>query len=98
MVQRILELSSNSNGQPAGEPSVAANHHLLTDHAAIALNHWQSTSRAVEQGADLAHFFRTARGGINLVKIGHDADIVFASKIDTVPIVPRLDVDRWAIQ
>lgn len=70
----------------------------ITDHARIALNHWMHTRDAIESGTPLADFFRHARGGINLVKIGHDPDIVFASQFDTVPIVPLLDVESWSIR
>ena len=70
----------------------------LTDNASIAFNHWQNTKRAVDSGIPLADFFRNARGGINLVKIGHDRDIVFAAEVDTVPVVPELDLDSWSIR
>ncbi len=70
----------------------------LSDMATIALNHWQNTCRQIQQGKQLADFFRTARGGINLVRIGRDEDIVFASQIDTVPVVPELDVSSWSIR
>ena len=69
----------------------------IGDRARIAINHWQSTCRMMDEGKPLADFFRTARGGINLVKIGHDDDIVFASQIDTVPLVPELKVEEWKI-
>jgi len=76
-------------------PSVSS---PLTDHAMIALSHWQHTQSAAHAGTPLADFFRTARGGINLVKIGHDPDIVFASQIDTASIVPELDIESWSIR
>lgn len=99
MVERILATSSpTANQQNGTATALQAQHHQLTDHAAIALGHWQTTQRAVESGTELADFFRTARGGINLVKIGLDADIVFASQIDSVPIVPELDVPNWSIR
>jgi len=71
---------------------------LLTDTAKIALGHWRETQAMVEQGKSLADFFRVARGGINLVKIGHDADIVFASQINSVPVVPELHITDWSIR
>ena len=80
-------------GKPVGK---------LTDTAGIALNHWQNTKRNVDQAdgssGTLADVFRNARGGINLVRIGHDPDIVFASQIDKVPVVPELDLEKWSIQ
>ena len=71
---------------------------VLTDTAKLALDHWKITERSVQAGKPLADFFRFARGGINLVMIGHDADIVFASQIDSVPVVPELDVASWSIR
>jgi 2-phosphosulfolactate phosphatase len=71
----------------------------LTDSATIAMNHWLEVSRSVANGErQLADFFRNARGGINLVRIGHDPDIVFASQIDSLPIVPELDLASWTIR
>ena len=70
----------------------------LRDTTKLAVDHWSATKHAIENGKSLANFFRLAQGGINLVKIGHDADIVFASQIDTVPVVPELDLTAWSIQ
>jgi len=88
LMERVIE-----NRIAAGKPSAQ-----LTDTATIAVDHWRNTKRAVESGQPLADFFRNARGGINLVKIGHDPDIVFASQIDTVPVVPELDIKTWSIR
>ncbi len=71
---------------------------FLTDAASIALDHWRSVNQQVQQGKPLADFFRVARGGINLVRIGHDADIVFASNIDSFTSVPILDLEKWSIR
>lgn len=70
----------------------------LTDSAAIALHHWQLRQQEVEAGTPLADFFRQCRGGRNLVRIGHDADVVYASQIDLLDHVPELDLDQWSIQ
>ena len=88
LIDRVI-----TNRTAAGNPSGQ-----LTDSAAIALNHWRHTKQAMESGTPLADFFRNARGGINLVKIGHDPDIVFAAGIDTVPVVPELDLKTWSIR
>lgn len=76
-------------GKPAGQ---------LTDTAQIALNHWLNTKRETEAGKPLTDFFRNARGGINLVKIGHDADVVYAAEINKVPVVAELDLATWSIK
>lgn len=70
----------------------------LTDSASIALHHWQVRQQEVESGQPLADFFRQCRGGKNLVRIGHDADVVYASQIDLLDHVPELDLDKWSIQ
>ena len=70
---------------------------FLTDAASIALDHWQAVDRQVKAGKPLVDFFRVARGGVNLVRIGHDADIQFAAKIDSFKTVPELDKDSWTI-
>lgn len=87
LVERIQSLRSSA-GLPTGQ---------RTDAASLALNHWESTQQAIAGGKPLEDFFRTARGGINLVRIGHDADVVFAAQINRVPIVPELDVQSWRI-
>lgn len=71
---------------------------FLTDAAHIALDHWQSIQTKVAAGKPLADFFRTARGGVNLVRIGHDADVAFAANIDTFQSVPELDLEAWRIR
>ena len=71
----------------------------IKDAAQISLSHWQSTQHKIRnENKQLADFMRTARGGKNLVRIGSDEDIVFSSQIDTIPIVPVLDVDTWTIR
>ena len=71
---------------------------FLTDAAHIAIDHWRSVETQVAAGKPLADFFRTARGGVNLVRIGHDADVVFAANIDTFNHVPELDLQSWRIR
>ena len=91
LMERLVQ-ARTAAGQPVGK---------LTDTASIALNHWRNTKRNVDDanGSEtLADVFRNARGGINLVRIGHDPDIVFASQIDKVPVVPELDLEKWSIR
>ena len=87
-LQRLTELRQQA-GLPVGK---------LTDPATIATNHWQTVARQVEGGAELTDFFKNARGGINLVKIGHSADIEFAANIDSLPIVSELNTKTWQIR
>lgn len=92
MMQRIAEFRQQ-HSIPVGQ---------LTDPAFMALNHWRSIQQDVNQDAavdprTLADFFRNARGGINLARIGHNRDIEFAANIDALPVVPVLDLERWQI-
>lgn len=87
MIDRIRETRETAGIEPG----------QLTDTAQIATNHWQQTQAAVTNGKPLADFFRNARGGINLVRIGLDHDIVFASQIDSLPHVPKLCITTWSI-
>ena len=87
LLERLIAIRTESS-QPIGQ---------LTDMASIALSHWRTTRQELDRGKPLADFFRNARGGLNLVKIGHDPDIVFAAQIDTFDLVPELDLQRWII-
>lgn len=46
----------------------------------------------------LPEFLRTGLGGRNLLRLQRDEDIDFAAQLDTIPLVPRLDVATWTIQ
>lgn len=88
LAERILELREAAGAEPT----------KLTDPATIALHHWRTRKDEIASGKDLADFFRNCRGGINLVRIGHDADVAFAAQIDVLDRVPELDLERWSIR
>lgn len=88
LTERILELRKEAGREPT----------KLTDPAEIAMHHWRTRKAEVDSGKDLADFFRNCRGGINLVRIGHDSDVVFASQIDLLDRVPELDLESWTIR
>ncbi len=88
LTERILELRDAAGAEPT----------KLTDPATIAMHHWRTRKDEIASGKELADFFRNCRGGINLVRIGHDADVVFASQIDVLDRVPELDLESWSIQ
>jgi 2-phosphosulfolactate phosphatase len=88
LLQRIWQLRSELN-LPTSQ---------LTDPALIATNHWTSVSRQIDDGATLAHFFKNARGGVNLARIGHMPDIEFAANIDSLPLVSELNLKTWQIR
>jgi len=87
LLQRIWQLRS-ARDLPASQ---------LTDPALVATNHWTSVSRQMDTGTPLAHFFKNARGGVNLARIGHMPDIEFAANIDSLPLVPELNIKTWQI-
>jgi 2-phosphosulfolactate phosphatase len=87
LTERILELRDAASAEPT----------KLTDPATIAMHHWRTRKDEIASGKELADFFRNCRGGINLVRIGHDADVVFASQIDVLERVPELDLESWSI-
>jgi len=88
LVERILQLRESA-GHPESQ---------LVDPASIALHHWQVRQQEIEAGQDLADFFRQCRGGRNLVRIGHDADVAYAAQIDILDRVPQLDLESWSIR
>lgn len=88
LMERLIQMR-NARGVETG---------TIKDTTKIAMDHWKNVNAGVQSGVPLADFFRKARGGVNLVKIGHDPDIVFASKIDTVPVVGELNLDTWSIE
>jgi 2-phosphosulfolactate phosphatase len=98
LIERLIHRHPKYRSIEHAMDDEVAGYRAIGDMARIAVNHWRHTATMVEQGTELASFFRTARGGINLVKIGHEKDIAFASQIDRVPVVPELFVDRWSIQ
>jgi 2-phosphosulfolactate phosphatase len=93
LVERLIEREDDRAPE-----NKARSLNLLSDNAKIALDHWQAISRSLTPDRPLADFFREAGGGVNLVRIGHDEDIVFASKIDAVPVVPELNLKTWSIR
>jgi len=87
-VQRLLELRGEKELGPT----------KLTDPATIALHHWQTVEKEVAVGRPLVEFFQDCRGGINLVRIGHQDDVDFASQIDIRENVPELNLESWTIR
>jgi 2-phosphosulfolactate phosphatase len=63
----------------------------LDEAAQAALAEWQ------RRGQDLAVELRSTPGGANLLSIEMDHDLVDCARIDTLSIVPELDVSAWRI-
>lgn len=87
LADRLLEVRREAGQRPT----------QLTDPAQLARHHWHVVQRQVEGGALLADFLANARGGLNLARIGHRADIEFAARVDAVPVVGQLDLEQWRI-
>lgn len=100
LVERILQNQASFGKQSQNGPRPNPIHHLdqISDMALIALNHWQRTCDQLDKRTTLADLFKVARGGVNLVKIGLDADIEFAARIDEVSVVPELNLHDWSIR
>ncbi len=94
----VADEKIGDSGVDSKSPIETESPNLLSDNAKIALDHWRAIERTTTPDKPLADFFRAAAGGVNLVKIGHDEDIVFASQIDTVPVVPELNLGAWSIR
>lgn len=69
------------------------------DGAKIALAYWKEVQSKIESGATTLNkvFATECLGGVNLIKLGYDADVEFCSQIDLSPIVPVLNQENWSI-
>lgn len=94
LAERILELRGAGENPRESEREATK----LTDPAAIALHHWRTLKSEVDSGKPLSDFFKDCRGGINLVRIGHERDVEFAAQIDVRDHVPELDKASWSIR
>jgi 2-phosphosulfolactate phosphatase len=63
------------------------------DQALLVRDAWNAASRE-----PLADVLARGRGGQNLCRLGLEADIRFAARIDRWAIVPRLDLEQWAMR
>ena len=88
LVDRLLAVRGDQDQEPT----------TLTDQAKIAHSHWSDVHRQVDAGTPLVDFFRVARGGINLMRIGHAPDVEFAAQTDVFDHVPELDLSAWTIR
>ena len=68
----------------------------MDDSARLALASWKPIHDDSRSDA-LSIALRQGQGGQNVIRIGCEADIDLAAKIDSHAIVPRLDLERWQI-
>jgi len=85
-------------GALADRMGFGLNDRSLDDQARIALAWWQSASRQFESGQSLVELFGDSAGGRNLRKLRYDEDIEYCARIDSVPVVPVLDLAHWTIR
>ncbi len=74
----------------------------LNDSAQLAVAAWRSVvARAIGAGVALGDYLatelRSTGGGRNLLRIGQEDDLVIAAQVDSVPVVPELDLQAWRI-
>lgn len=74
----------------------------LSDSATMAGRDWslvmtkaQLADRSCE--SQIALTLRETAGGMNLLSIGHDHDLIDCARIDALTVVPELDVAAWRI-
>jgi len=70
----------------------------INDEAALARDAWRYAAKILADGGRLADILRDGAGGRNLMAIGLDRDIETAAGIDTLSVVPELDVASWCIR
>ena len=69
----------------------------LCDSAKVAISRWESVINQTEHDA-LYQAMAKSHGGRNLMKLEYDHDVRFCSNIDTVPVLPILDLQTWTIR
>jgi len=69
----------------------------LNDQARIALSDWRSLGDE-NLVVSLSQRMQLSRGGQNLMQLGYARDIDFAAQIDTLDVLPQLDLKNWTIQ
>ncbi|HWB00612.1 MAG TPA: 2-phosphosulfolactate phosphatase [Pirellulales bacterium] len=63
------------------------------DETTLAVDAWRSA-----EATDLTAALHDTQGGRNLVAEGFESDIAIAARLDTIALVPRLDVQAWTIR
>lgn len=64
----------------------------LNDQAEICRSLWKTGSN------DLVKSLKKSQGGRNLLSLDKEEDIRFAARIDSLPMVPKLDIRAWEIE
>lgn len=69
----------------------------LNDQAKIGRDHWEAVERRTGAGESLSEILGQCRGGVNLLKLGYQADVEFCAQLDWSTRVPELDQNSWRI-
>ncbi|MEC9094400.1 MAG: 2-phosphosulfolactate phosphatase [Planctomycetota bacterium] len=64
----------------------------LNDQAEICRSLWKMGSK------NLVKCLQKSRGGRNLIQLDKEEDIKFAAQVDSLSIVPKLDIQAWKIE
>jgi 2-phosphosulfolactate phosphatase len=71
----------------------------LSDQARLARSAWRDALHCLCQpGETLAKLLGQGAGGRNLLKLGYLEDVQFCAEIDSIPVVPELNLQEWAIR
>ncbi len=70
----------------------------LDDSARVALGWWQAAREQMAGGTTLAAILGGSAGGRNLLKLNYDEDVRFCAQIDSLPVIPQLDLQNWEIR
>ncbi len=110
--EQVHILCAGTDGEPSWEdtlfagaiveswcPRGEASQVLLNDAARMAWRGWRSIQRPENNASQgLAESLRLGAGGSNLIRIGREADIDFAARLDTISAVPELVLSDWWIR
>ncbi|MEZ6118570.1 MAG: 2-phosphosulfolactate phosphatase [Pirellulaceae bacterium] len=84
-------------GAIAWRLSVCHDHIECNDSARLAIDAWRSIAGDQISADSLAGELRFSHGGANLVRIGHESDLMLAADLDRWNFVPCLDQATWSI-
>lgn len=69
----------------------------VNDQADLAADAWRKAVERIRGGEPLAEILRRSRGGRNVLELGQERDIAIAARIDSLEVLPVLDLSAWTI-
>ncbi len=82
VVNQLLQANSQLNIDDAGR---------------IAASRWQAIQPLLESGTQLWEILAKSHGGRNLMRLGYDRDVQFCADVNSIPVLPELDLQTWTI-